>query len=322
MECAHCGRLFPEVVGAPSQVCPHCGHEMDAAPSPAPEAATRPPHVDPVGAMELAAKIGRKRYGRLLLIWLPALLVEIGVGIAIDAYTNAAGIPADVASLSTGQQMQLLGVALPLTILLYSVRLATWTFTAACTLDAALGGSRLSGWRALLGPALLAGLVLTLVYSAGILLIVGTLVFLHWFLYAPAQLAAGAPTIGAAFDRSRRFARDHRTYGFTALIVLLGLVILVPYFVTDAYGGWVGIVVPALIAWIGGPIVPLLAASYVALSLQQTSAEGAPTEEKLPTTRSTAKCPQCGTLIPYTANPAGGPVEIVCPSCGQAGRVL
>lgn len=319
MECLHCGRLFPEVVGAPTQVCPHCSHEMDTlAPARAPARAIP---VDPVGAITLAARVARSQYHVFLLLFVPALLLEIGTGFAIERYVAATGIPDDTASLTTGDQMRLLGVALPLLILLYTVRLATWTFVAARVLDVAAGGARLARWRTLLAPALLAGFVLTLTFAAGaILLLVGFLVFLHWFVYAPAQLAAGANGVGLAFDRSRRFARDHRTAGFTALLVLVGLAVLVPYFMADALGGTLAIVVPALINWIGGPLVPLLAASYVALTLRGSRMpDEAPNAAAAPA-RATTKCPQCSALIPYT--PTGSPVDVVCPSCGRAGKVL
>lgn len=319
IECPRCGRLFPEVVGAPSQACPHCEHEFEASAA-LPRARSASP-VDAFGALAQAAGLGVRDYPRLLLVFLPAFLVELVVGFAIEAYAAAAGLAEDVESLTTGQQMQLLGVALPLLILLYTVRLALWTFVAARVLDVSLGGRRLAAWKGLLGPAILMGFVLTLAFLAGaLLLVVGFLVFLHWFAYAPAQLAAGAPTVGAAFDRSRRFAQEQRTYGFTALLVLVGLAVLVPYFMTDALGGTLGIVVPALVNWIGGPLVPLLAASFVALAKQGAPAAQAFPPAGAPARAASAKCPRCATLIPY--EPAGAPVEVRCPSCGYRGKLL
>lgn len=323
MECLHCGRLFPEVVGAPTQVCPHCGHEMESdAPARAKVAA---PPVDPVGALGLAGQVARREYPFLLLLFAPAFALEVATGFLIERYVASIGLPDDPSLLTTGEQMQLLGVALPLLIALYTVRFATWTFVAARVLDHAVGGARLSRWRTLVGPSLLAGLVLTLTFAAGaLLLVVGFLVFLHWFVYAPAQLAAGADGVGSAFDRSRRFARDHRTFGFTALLVLVGLAVLVPYFLADALGGSLAIVVPALINWAGGPLVPLLAASYVALAMRgapRGAGQGhARSQAQEQGARATTTCPQCGRLIPYT--PTGSPVDVVCPGCGRSGRVL
>ncbi|HVM45700.1 MAG TPA: hypothetical protein VM582_07165, partial [Candidatus Thermoplasmatota archaeon] len=224
MECARCGRLFPEVVGAPTQVCPHCEHEMA---TPAPAADARAPasgaHVDPVGAIQLAARVARTDYWRLLLLWLPALALELLAAVAVAAYSSASGLP-DPARMSTGQQMQYLGVALPLLILFFTARLATWTFASARILDVALGGRRLASARRLLAPALAGGLVLTLAYMVGAVFVVGFFVLLHWFLYVPAYLAQGL-RVGAAFDRSRRFARERRTHGFSALasILLVGV---------------------------------------------------------------------------------------------------
>lgn len=322
IECAHCGRLFPEVVGAPTQACPHCGHEFvpsakGAASSPSPASATAP--VDAFGALAFAARTGRRVYPKLLLVFLPALAIELVVGFATDAYAAAAGIPADVESLTTGQQMQLLGVALPLLIALYTVRFALWAFVARVVLaEVGVGGP---AWRKLLPAAALMGFVLTLTFIAGLFLVlVGFLVFLHWFAYAPAQLSAGAPGVGAAFDRSRRFAQRHRTYGYTALMVLVGLAVLIPYFLTDALGGAAGVIVPAIINWVGGPLVPLLAASYVALARGPKPEPKSPPEPSSPSVRSSTKCPQCATLIPYTSS--GAPVDVTCPACGYTGKVL
>lgn len=321
IECEGCGRLFPEVVGAPTQVCPHCEREMQTTLQS--RAASRGPiPVDPVGAITLAARVARTEYLRFLLLFLPALALEIGIGFVLEAYASAEGLPTEVDAMSDGQRMQFLGVGVPLILLLYSVRMGLWTLVAARVLDVAVGGKRLSRWRELVAPALLMGFVLTLTFAAGVLLlVVGFLVFLHWFMYAPAQLAAGASGVGVAFDRSRRFARDQRTAGFTALVALVGLAVLVPYFMADTLGGTLAIVVPALINWVGGPLVPLLAASYVALALKAPSRELAPASPPV-VGRSTTRCPQCATPIAYTPSVSGGATDVVCPSCGRAGKVL
>ena len=315
MECPRCGRAYPEVAGADSQVCPHCGHEVDAPPAQAP-LAKRNARADPVGALEMAWRVGRREYPRLLLLWIPALAVELAAAFLVDAYGRGVGIPADAAEMRTGQMMQWLGVAAPLYLLVFTTRLALWTFVAARTLDVALGGSRLSRWRALLGPALAMGFVLTLAYAAGwMMLVVGFLVFYHWFLYAPAELADGAGGVAVACDRSRRFARERSTAGFTALALLVGALLLVPYFVLGALPGALGLALAPLWGWLAGPIVPLLAASFVAVARERP-----PPGATRIVARSSTRCPRCGTLIPYT--PSGSAVDVVCPSCGRSGKVL
>lgn len=314
IECPACGRLYPDVVGAPSQVCPHCGHEVE---STAPARAAPPlPRADPVGAVALAWRVARKSYLGLVLLWAPAFLVELAVAFGVEAYARSVGLLVD-GTMTTGQQMQYLGVALPLYVLVFTVRLAAWTLVGARALDVALGGARLARWRALVAPSLAMGFVLTLAYAAGwLMLVVGFLVFFHWFLYAPAMLADGASGLGAAFDRSRRFARERRTMGFTALALVVGLALAVPYFlVGDLAEPW-GLVAQPAWAWLVGPILPLLAASFVAVARDAP----APGARAGLAPRATTTCPQCRTLIPYT--PSTGPVDVTCPSCGRAGRVL
>lgn len=314
IECPDCGRVYPDVVGAPTQVCPHCGREVDSPPSP--RAAPALPRADPVGALALAWRVARKDYLWLLLLWLPAFVVELGVAFAVSAYARSADLLVDGA-MTTGQQMQYLGVSLPLYVVVFTVRLAAWTFVAARALDVALGGARLARWRTLVAPALAMGFVLTLAYAAGwLLLVVGFLVFFHWFVYAPAQLADGAEGLGAAFDRSRRFARERRTMGFTALALVVGCALVVPYFLLGNLAEPWGLVAPPAWAWLVGPVLPLLAACFVAVA---RDAPAPPAGGGAPA-RATTTCPQCRALIPYT--PSSGPVEVTCPSCGRSGRVL
>lgn len=312
IECPDCGRVYPDVAGAPTQVCPHCGREVEspAAAQPAPPL----PRADPVGAMALAWRVARSDYLRLLLLWAPAFLVEVVVAFSVAAYARSAGLDG---AMTTGQQMQYLGVSLPLYVVVFTVRLAAWTFVAARALDVALGGARLARWRALVAPALATGFVLTLAYAAGwLMLVVGFLVFVHWFLYAPAQLADGAEGLGAAFDRSRRFARERRTMGFTALALVVGFALAVPYFALGTLPEPWGLVAPPGWAWLVGPLLPLLAACFVAVA-RDAPAQAASPEAPA---RATTTCPQCGTLIAYT--PSGNPVDVTCPSCGRSGRVL
>jgi len=319
IECERCGRLYPEVVGAPSQVCPHCEHETGAA-APRREAEPRAIPADPVGAITLAARVGAREYPRLLLLWLPALLVELAAGAIILAYSDALGIPDDGTS-TTGQDMQLLGVAMPLLLLFFSARLATWSFVAARVFAFAAPDAPRVAWRRLLPQALLGGFVLTLAYMAGaLLLLIGWFVVLHWFAYVPAFVARGG-RVTSAFDESRRFAREHATFGFTALLALVLIGVYGGWYALSlALDGWLAELAPALVLWLTGPLVPLLAASYVALASTEEKEAPAPRSGAAEVVRASTKCPQCATLIPYT--PTGAPVDVVCPSCGRAGRVL
>lgn len=324
--CPGCARVFPEVVGAPTQQCPHCAHEFTPATTPPVIAMERAGSVpaDPVGAITTAWRVAKKDHMKLLLLWLPVPLVDLAVDALVEVYGRSQGFPSNTALLTTGEQMELLGVALPLSILAYTLRLALWTFIALRTFDIILGGQRLMSWRRFVLPALLAGFVLTLTYIAGFLLvIVGFFVFLHWFIYVPAQLANGAPGVGAAFETSRRFSRERRTFGFTALIVLLAVASLTLDFGLARQPGWIGIIAPAFAGWLFGPIVPLLVASFVAISVAQPAPAPAPAGVGVVgtgQTRSTTACPRCRTLIAY--DPTGSAVDVTCSNCGYAGRVL
>src|SRR5207245_1488855 len=57
-------------------------------------------------------------------------------------------------------------------------------------------------------------------FAGALLLLVTFFVFLHWFAYAPAALVETG-SVPRAFEASRDFARERRTYGFTAPIVLV-----------------------------------------------------------------------------------------------------
>jgi hypothetical protein len=164
-----------------------------------------------------------------------------------------------------------------------------------------------------------------------ILLVVPFLVFFHWLMYAPAALAEGR-TVAQAVEASRAFARERKTAGFTALVLLVwAAVLLVRFFVLDAVfaSGLDAVDVPpsyadatadALAMWVLGPLVPLFPAAYWSLArrapLPAPTPAAAPHAERARTT----KCPQCGALVPYAAT--GAPVDVTCPECGRRGRVL
>lgn len=333
--CPNCGRDHPEVVGADEQRCPYCGHETR---TPPPEdAAAEMPFADPVGALSHAARFVSRHYPRLLLLWLPVLVADVLAALAVVAYQERSGL-VDVADLSPSDALSLLGVALPLYFVDFAVTFAGWGLVAAHVLDpeGRAGGARAS-FRGRLPGALAMGALLTLALLAGfVMLVIPFLVFLHLFLFAPAAFAGGA-RVGEAFDRSRRFARERATYGFTALVVLVGALILGATYLLagmlhealDAAGVrsvYVQAVVEVLPAWLLSPLLPVLPASYWRLAAQAETASGAmadpagasvtPAAERLRTT----KCPRCGTLIRYAST--GQPVEVRCPSCGASGRVL
>lgn len=335
LECPACHRLYPEVSGAPTQVCPHCQHEATvegdveaASAARAAKAAAQIP-ADPVGAMQLALRIARATYPRLLLLALPPVLVYVAFTLGLAAYEDSLGLPVDLATWTLSQRMRWAGLALPGFLLWSAAVLGSWTTISARVLDAAEGTATRTARPGLLGPALLCGFVLTLTFAAGlVLLLVGFFVVLHWFMYAPALLANGARGVGAAFDASRRFARDRRAYGFTALVVLVGFVALLPFL----FGGatLVVLLVTSVVGWLLAPAVPLLLASFVALASGKVAAGPIPEAPKAPKKEDAPKalqprsgrtaCPSCGTSIEYT--PTGFPVDVVCPSCGKAGRVL
>jgi phage FluMu protein Com len=336
--CEACGRDFPEVFGEAEQKCPYCGRLQAASPASQPQPQPQPfahERVDPVAALRHAFQLLSRKYGVLLLVMLPAALVDLAVGVAVVAFVRAQGIPTDVFAMGVTDRLRYLGVALPLSLLSSVVGLASWSLVAAVALQE--DGVRPKGaLRAMAGRlhlALAVGLLLTLAWTAGLLLlIVPGLVFLHWFLYAPAALVETG-SVPRAFERSRAFARERRTYGFTAVVLLVyfGLFVLDTLLASPESSLLQLVGVPsdyadaaatALGAWPLAMLVPLLPAAYY--SLAQRAPDVPPPTTPLPTAPAerfrTTKCPQCGTLVPYTAT--GGAVDVKCPVCGREGRVL
>lgn len=313
--CERCGRLHPEVVGAPSQVCPHCGAE-----SATPQRAVEDTRAaDPVGAATHAARFLKQRYLQLLLLGLPVPIVQLVASYATQLYVDAKGLDAPV--LTTGQQMQFLGVALPLSILVGAAWFAYWCVPAALLLRGE-ARSLLARW-----PQLLAvGFVLTLLYAAGLLLlIVPFFVFAHWFLHVPAALADRETTIAGAFEASRRFARERRTHGFTALVVMIWTATAILVFALDAMLstrlGALGPAVWPLATWLLLPVVPAFPAAFWALAARAPVPEATPSAAVAAAREGSTTCPHCGEIIRY-AKGNGGPVDVVCPACGRGGRVL
>lgn len=328
--CPRCHRSFPGVENAPTQWCPHCGHEGDAESSARPLVSASPMRADPAAAAGHAFRFFGKHWGRLLALWFPAVLVDIAVALILRGYANAAGIPLD-GGMSDGQRMGFLGVALPLYFASFTVKFALWSVIGAYVLDDAWGGARMRALRARVPAALGLGAVLTLAYLAGFLLLIVPFLFVfHWFVFAPVAFGDGK-RVSEAFESSRAFARERRTFGFTALVLFLALGVLVIGFVLgamalrglDAAGlrdGWWADAAGPVTGWFLAPLVALFPASYYALAQREPAppvpSASAPAAERFRTT----KCPQCATLIPYSAT--GEPVDVACPVCGRTGRVL
>lgn len=318
--CPRCDRVFAEVRGAPEQACPYCGHVFPTPPGRA-GAPPRSTPVDPVAALGLAWRTARRRYPLLLLAWAPLVLADFATAWLVERT-----VPAGAALDTLPELLRVLGIVLPAALAAGALELAGWSLVA----GAAFGSARATLRR--IGALLALGLLMTFTLLAGFLLaVIPFLVFLHWFLYAPAALAEGR-TVGQAFEASRAFAKARRTYGFTALVVLayvayalvawsLGAALAAPLHAAGlsreaatALGG-------ALAAWPLAPLVPLLPAAYwrLASAAPEGSAPAAPAEAP-PPPRPTTKCPRCGTLIPFERT--GQPVDVACPACGARGRVL
>ena len=328
--CPRCARIYPEVAGADAQKCPFCGHET-LEPLPVDDAPRPMPLADPVGALSYATRFTRRAYPRLLAVWLPVVVMDALVSLAVVAYQAATPGTEDLGRLTTDQALALLGVLAPLYFLDFVVTFAAWTWVARLVLRDAPGAPARQGPT--LTAALAMGALLSLALVAGlVLLVVPALVLFHMFLFAPAALAAGAGT-GGSFDASRRFARERQTIGFTVLMVVLSVVLLALAYALSGllHAGlaaanvdspFVGALADVLPGWLLWPLLPVLPASYWLLA--RASAEGTPAEPT--TTRPAAaapratKCPTCGTLISY--QPTGAPVDVTCPECGTSGRVL
>lgn len=321
--CAQCGRLFPEVGGAASQVCPHCGHEQADARSPLPAASARASPADAVGALSAGARLFARRWGHLLLAWSPALVVDILVVATIGVAVRAMGI--DLSSnLTAGQAMQALGVALPPLLLSVAAKLFCWSLVARLTLDELAPGRR-PAFRARAGGAFGLALLLTVVFAGGLLLLLVPFLFVfHWFLFAPAAYADGR-SAGESMSASRVFAARHRTMGFSVVVLVLAVTIsLGKDFLGGragaALGGEIGAFVaaylPAVLSWLVSPLLAVLPAAFYALAseAEPVMASEAPRVERV----KLSKCPRCAALVPVPEDDA----LVECAVCGHKGRVL
>lgn len=327
IDCPACGRAFPAVEGATEQTCPHCGHEFGTFLK---GDLPRPP-ADPAAAAAAGFRIFVKRYPSFLLLWLPVLLVDVAVELSLQAYGNRVGLPTDLAQVDAATALRYLGVGVPLYLAFYAVQLAFFAVIAAHVLDHAAGEGGTATLRATLakpGALLGLGLVLMLAYLGGlVLLIIGAVVFFHWYQFAPAALADRRRGVVDALQASRRFAKERRTFGFTALVLFVAFALAIVWAVLSAAGGAIfggaplaRILVGALASWLLTPLVAILPAAYWAIAQHAPPPDpGAPQGPPAERFRTT-KCPQCGTLVPYEAS--DGPVEVACPVCGRKGKVL
>lgn len=327
IRCPACGRDVPQVLGAAEQACPHCGHEfaLDAAPDAA------KPRADPVAALVHALRFAKRHYGWVLVLWIPALLLDVGATLAVGAYERAQGLDVDVAAMSDAQRLSWLGVAAPILLLTIVLKLALFAPVGALVLDRSREGSRALRAIARMPVTLAAlGLLLAVAYVVGALFaLVGFVVLFHWYQYAPVALAQRRRGLGDAFEASRRFAKERRAQGFTALVLLVALAALLVgqglEVGVDALlaaqgwsNAWTGALAGGVAFWLVTPMIAILPASFWALAAHE-----APARTKAPVPRaasSTTRCPQCAALIPY--EPTGTPVDVACPQCGRKGRVL
>lgn len=274
LDCPRCGRRVPEVLGASEQVCPRCGayivtrpgaaaSALPPSPAPAPAAAPAPARAlateprradDPAGAVATGLALYRKHLPRLALAWLPVLALDLALSLGLLAWRNANGLLDDGAELDVQTGVRLLGVFLPPYLLLWALKLATWSLAVPLAV-AALDGQRpapLTAWRALrarlpvvaplagalvvldLAGALLAAVPFAIFYYAAGRVTVGLLallvaltlpltlpllLFLHSYLYAPAAAMREGETVAGALAASRALARNRKPMGFTAAIL-------------------------------------------------------------------------------------------------------
>jgi DNA-directed RNA polymerase subunit RPC12/RpoP len=332
MTCRQCGRAFPEVIGEDVQECPHCGEEMLSARL-GPEDPRRPA-VDAAGAAAAGFRFARRHYGGALLLWVPALVVDVGADLALAYYTSSHAIPEDPALLTTAQQLELLGVAIPVLLATLVLRLGLFGLTAAFVLDRMRGAGTSLRDAARAPLRLLAlGFTLMLTYVVGLLLVlVPFLVAFHWFQFAPAALADRRRGLADALNESRRFAREHRTFGFTALVLFVALGALLVdlalsrgiaagFAAAGAQNDITAAFASAIPLWLVSPILAILPAAYwVRGTAAPIDPAPAPETSAAAARFRTTKCPQCGTLVPYEST--GAPVDVACPSCGRVGRAI
>lgn len=327
--CPSCGKEFAEVQGASEQSCPHCGFIVPTPSAVAPSVEPPAGPVDAFGAAAHAVRLWLRHPLALLALWLPVVLANGAVSIMLVLYAESTGIPTDPFAMNDPQRLRYLGVALPLAGVAFAIELAAWGAVAAFVArkESTASGAPLSA-ATLLGL----GFLLTFAYVAGFaLLVVPFFIFFHWFLHAPAAAGDGA-TLTRALERSRVFARERRTYGFTALVLLVWVAIwLIELVLANGFASFLGLfgvpagyadaLGPVLAAWPLAPLIPLFPAAYWSLAKRAAPdadppAPNAPAAERFRTT----KCPKCATLVPYTAT--GQPVDITCPVCGTKGKAV
>lgn len=325
---------MPEVLGADTQECPHCGAEVASSTSAVPEPRTM---VDAAAGAAAALRVARTSYLAALLLWIPALVVDVAASLGISYYQSSHGIPPDVAAIDDAQRLELLGVGVPLLALTFLLKLALFAPTAGLVLDrmgVTREGSALASAARRVLAILALGAILLLLYVVGTLLaLVGLIVLYHWFQFAPAAFADRRGGVTDALGASRRFAQERRAYGFTALSFFALFAAIVLDLVLNAGGNmlmrallpqdWSDAIVGSVALWLVTPFLAILPAAYWGLATRAPAPPAAPDAEApapAPRALATTKCPQCATLIPYT--PTGAPVDVTCPVCGRKGKVL
>lgn len=331
LRCPACGRDVPEVLGAESQECPHCGEAILAARQ---ESA----RVDATAGAVAALRVARKAYGAALLLWVPALVVDVAASMGISYYQASHGIPEDLAGITDAQRLAFVGVGAPILLATLLLKLMLFAPTAGLVIDRMdprreAGSALAFAARAVFGTLTLALILLVLYLGGVVLALVGLVVFYHWFQFAPAAFADRAKGVGDALSASRRFAQERRAFGFTALSFFALLLAIILDLVINAAGtrvldlvlpaSWSDAIVGSLALWLVTPFLAILPAAYWTLATRAKPTDvSAPIEPDAPASARfrTTKCPQCGALIPYTAT--GAPVDVACPVCGRAGKVL
>ncbi|MHB8604311.1 MAG: MJ0042-type zinc finger domain-containing protein [Thermoplasmatota archaeon] len=349
---------MPEAHGAPSQRCPHCQTVF------VPGAASAPPTVasaalpewpkgiralDATGALSLGLRLFWRDWPRSLVLWTPVLAVSLAANLGGVAWARANALPANISTADPGLLFRFLGFAIPVFLLSAIVNLAWWAP------QASLVRARLAGATPTLAGALQTlaarlstvgalAAVLTLLYVAGaIALVVPALVFLYWYLFAPAAALEADATLPKALAASRAFAREKKTLGFTLVVlVAVALAYLVTRLLTAGAGAlaeatrpgsydWGTAAGDSIGTWLFAPLAPTLAAAFyfgVKLGVPPVRAVPAP-EATFPTAAAPGagaieltKCPHCATVFPYKPSAvAGDAVRVECPTCGKAGLI-
>lgn len=312
-------------------------------------------HVEPWTAAEAGVRAAARRYGAMLVFWLPVALLELLI--VLLQTTLPTPPPGDAAAL-----VRYAGVLAPLALAYELVYLVFAGASSALVVHERAGvkeafgllrlrGARLAGSAALALvvatafalPAFVVGALLASALAAGVDIALITALFILvplavWlvnrmlFLLPATALDGLSPT--EALRTSRDLTRRERTLGFALLVVLVwgslallsraaaALALGALSSVTGAASSEVAVdLLAEPVHWLTMPFVPAMAASYYAM-LTRPAAGPAITERQAPAKRETfrmTRCPSCATVIPYEAT--GSETRVSCPTCGRTGVV-